>query len=596
MQIKYSFKGKDSRTQEIARNLNINSKLVQLIFNRGIKTEQEVKKFLYADQDDLYDPAQIKNIDKVYTKIREAIDNKLRIWIFGDYDCDGVTATAIMVLGLKKLGANIDYRLPDRLSEGYGMSIKAVNELYEKGCDLIITVDNGIKQNQEIALAKNLGIQTIVLDHHEPGACLPDADILIDLHIEGESYPFKELAGCGLAWKVINYIYKREGREKESFDLIDIAAIGTVADVVSLTDENRIIVKEGLKRINNFNYARKGINALKKIFNIDPFHASAQDIGFKIAPAINAPGRLLEKGAELALKLFLNEDIAEETANELYQVNEDRKEITIESMTKAEEIIEKMLDDKVLVIFVPNVPEGVVGLVSGRLTEKYNKPSIVFSQGHSCFKASARSIPQFNLIKGLDSVSDIFIKYGGHAQAAGMSIEESHEKIEELRRRLNDYADKIISDEAMIKNIEIEYELEANEIDQDFLEILEALEPCGQNNPKPVFSFKNFMAKEKNVPVLGWSHYSFMGKNQEHVRIFGPDNIEVVGFSLSDYYSALKHPTCMNIVGMPNESWFNGRMKVAIELISLENAFIKTKDIERKASLLSKMQVAANKI
>lgn len=596
MQIKYNFKGKDSRTQEIARNLNINSKLVQLIFNRGIKTEQEVKKFLYADQDDLYDPAQIKNIDKVYTKIREAIDNKLRIWIFGDYDCDGVTATAIMVLGLKKLGANIDYRLPDRLSEGYGMSIKAVNELYEKGCDLIITVDNGIKQNQEIALAKNLGIQTIVLDHHEPGACLPDADILIDLHIEGESYPFKELAGCGLAWKVINYIYKREGREKESFDLIDIAAIGTVADVVSLTDENRIIVKEGLKRINNFNYARKGINALKKIFNIDPFHASAQDIGFKIAPAINAPGRLLEKGAELALKLFLNEDIAEETANELYQVNEDRKEITIESMTKAEEIIEKMLDDKVLVIFVPNVPEGVVGLVSGRLTEKYNKPSIVFSQGHSCFKASARSIPQFNLIKGLDSVSDIFIKYGGHAQAAGMSIEESHEKIEELRRRLNDYADKIISDESMIKNIEIEYELEANEIDQDFLEILEALEPCGQNNPKPVFSFKNFMAKEKNVPVLGWSHYSFMGKNQEHVRIFGPDNIEVVGFSLSDYYSALKHPTCMNIVGMPNESWFNGRMKVTIELISLENAFIKTKDIERKASLLSKMQVAANKI
>lgn len=583
-------------SQKLSKKLNLPSLLCHLMWQRGIQTEDQIRKYLYGGIKDMYDPGLIRNIRIVYDMIMNAISNNKRIWIFGDYDCDGVTATAIMVLGLKQIGANVGYRLPDRLKEGYGMSEKAVNELYEKGCDLIITVDNGIRQIKEVELAKSLGMDVVILDHHEPGKDLPKADVIVDLHIEGETYPFKHLAGCGLAWKVIHYILREQGMEDKAYDLLDIAAIGTVGDVVSLTDENRIIVKEGLKRINNPRYNRRGINALKELFNVDPTRMSSMDIGFKISPSINAPGRLLEGGANISLSLLLETEPVTLVAQNMYDVNEKRKEITIRSMAKAEEIVKDMLDDKILVVFVPDVPEGVVGLVSGKLTEKYHRPSIVFSQGHGCYKASARSIEKFNLIESLNAVSDIFLKYGGHAQAAGMSLPEDMAKVDELRRRLNEYAKDKLSYSDLIPTVYIDDEINMANVDEAFLGILDQLEPCGQGNPKPVFKFIEFLAKEKQVKDVGWTHYTFMGKNQDHVRVYGPDNIEMVAFDLANYYESMNMPTCMNLIGVPSVNYFMGSKRITIEASQIENTFRKTSPVKQRANLLAMMQNAANNL
>lgn len=554
--------------------------VAQLLWGRGIREISEVKKYLYAGIKDLYDATAIRNIDEVFELIYDAIINHKRIDIFGDYDVDGVTSTAIMYLTLKDFGANVGFRLPDRLTEGYGMSIKAVEELHQKGCDLIITVDNGIKSHKEIALAKQYGMKVIVLDHHTPSDTLPDGDVIVDLHIKGETYPYIDLAGCGLAFKISCYLYEQFGYGMEGLKHIDLAAIGTIADVVPLTDENRIIVKEGLNYINNPAYDRVGIVELLSCFGVELGTLGSMDIAFKVGPALNAPGRLLERGAELSLSLLLTDDADEavDIAYQLFSTNEDRKEISRVSLEKAEEYIKdnNLLDDKVMVLFIPDVPEGVVGLVSGKITEKYNRPSLVFSEGHQYFKASARSIEKFDLYKALCTCDDLFVKYGGHPQAAGMTIEKDHAILSELRTRLNQYADTVLTDDDMVKEIFVDDVLEADEITFNLIKRLDVMEPFGQCNPKPVLYVRDYLTRKKRQKDGSWQPFLYMGANKNHLKLYGV-NSEAVGFDMVSKFDELGQPKRLDIIFTLSVNSFRGRETLQLEIVDFDGAKEQTK-------------------
>lgn len=549
--------------------------VAKILYRRGISSVEEAKTFLEACV--LHDPGEIKNIEKVYKIIDEVISKREKVYIFGDYDVDGITATAIMYNTLKELGADVYYRLPDRLTEGYGMTTTAVKELHEKGCSLIITVDNGISCHEEIAFAKELGMKVIIIDHHTPSETLPNADAIVDLHVKGETYPYVDLAGCGVAFKVSCYLYDQFGfGAEEGYKNIDLAAIGTVADVMPLTGENRTIVKEGLKLINSPEYDRIGIISLMNVFEIEIGTLTSMDIGFKLGPALNAPGRLLEEGADQALELLLcdEEDEAINIAMDLKEVNEKRKTVTQECLMYAEKHIEEenLLKDKVLVLFIPHIPEGVVGLVSGKLTEKYHRPSIVFSEGVEFYKASGRSIESFNLYEALRSCHDLFVSYGGHAQAAGMSMIKDEKKLKELRTRINQYADKTIKKEDLQKTIYVDETLKAEDINFSLIEKLSAMEPFGHMNPKPIFYVKGYKTVKKNRDGQ-WLPYLYMGEHNNHLKLYGESG-DVVGFDMVSKYEAAGRPKQLDLVFTLGVNNFMGRQFLQLEMIDFKPAQI----------------------
>lgn len=551
----------------------VTSRVARMLYDRGIVTIEQAEKYLYGSIKDMYDSSLIKGIDIATNIISESINNNEKIVIYGDYDCDGVTATSILYLTLKDIGADISYRLPDRLSEGYGMSMKVIDEFFKEGVKLIITVDNGIRGNGEIEWAKSLGMKVVVTDHHTPGDELPNADAIIDLHVKDETYPFNRLAGCGVAFKLACHLFEEYGFGKEEgYKYLDIAAIGTVGDVVDLVDENRIIVKEGLNFMKSEYYNRIGILELLKCFNAEAQNLTSMDFGFKIAPALNAPGRLLEHGAKMALQLLLTEDQEEASrlASQLYSINEERKEITKTSLIKAEQYIidENLQDDRVLVLFVPDVPEGVVGLVSGKITEKYHKPSIVFSEGHQYYKASARSPEYFNLYDGLYACRDLFVKFGGHAQAAGMSIEKNQKVLKKLRKRINEYAKGIIEEKDTIKTYNIDEVLNDDDLTMDFVEEISALEPFGMANPKPIFYIQDYTMVKKNKDGE-WVHFGYMGENGEHLKLYGMAS-DAIGFSMVEEFEALGQPKKVSLCFTLGVNYFMGFKKLQLELLDIK--------------------------
>ena len=420
------------------------SYMSNLFGNRNILDKESADFFVSADYDDLIDPFKAKGIKEAVTLAKEEITKGTKIAVFGDYDCDGVCSTGVMDEGLTTVGANFITRLPCRILEGYGISLNAIKELIADGVELIITVDNGIRANEEIKYAIERGIKVIVLDHHIIGETLPPANVIVDLHNDTETYGDKELAGVGVAFLFIRALYKMFRIDDEKCKkLLDLVAIGTVADCVPLVGQNRIIVREGLKLINSREYDRKGIlTILRK--NFITGHVTSTDIGFKIAPVINAPGRLLEHGADRAFNMIKNtNNNGADEAEFLMRVNQERKELTSEGVETARSYIEdnNLKDKKIIVLNLPNQPEGIIGLISGRITEEYWKPSIVFTDdAHGTLKASGRSIPNVDLYEALTSCGGLFVRYGGHEQAAGMSIQAKNLELldEGLNLFLND--------------------------------------------------------------------------------------------------------------------------------------------------------------
>lgn len=488
----------------LAMRLGVSPVAVRIMRNRGLLDEREMRKYLYGTLDDLYDPRQMKGMETAAGIIEKKLIEGKKIRIIGDYDIDGVCSTYILLKGFQRAAGNgqIDYEIPDRIRDGYGINESIIRQAAEDGIDTLVTCDNGIAALKEISIAKQLGMTVVVTDHHEVpvdayGQILPPADAVVDPKQDGETYPYHEICGAVVAWKLINVIYEDLGiPEHEWMELLEFAAIATVGDVMKLQDENRLIVKYGLKKIGSTK--NTGLRMLVEKNNLDINNLSAYHIGFVIGPCLNAGGRL--KSAKVALRMLLEQDPDRVSglADELKELNDVRKDMTAKGETEAIEQVERFyMSDKVLVVFLPECHESLAGIIAGRLREHFHKPSFVLTRGEQSAKGSGRSIEAYHMYQGLCEVSDLLVKFGGHPMAAGLSIEESD--IDEFRRRLNENA-KLTEDD-FVPQIWIDVPMPFEYVNEKIVDELKGLEPFGQGNEKPLFAQKSLTIR--NVRVLG---------------------------------------------------------------------------------------------
>lgn len=495
-------------TKKMAQELNCSEIVAKLLVNRGIIDKDIAFKFINPTVDNLYEPKIMKDIEKGAILIINAINKKLKILVVGDYDVDGVISTYMLYTSLLRCGAIVDYHIPDRIKEGYGINESIIRNAKENCVDVIITCDNGIAAIEQVKLAKELGITVIITDHHdiqfiekEDGNreyIIPSADAVINPKQLDCKYPFKYLCGAGVVFKFAQVLYdKMNIPETEAFKLLEYAAIATVCDVVDLTDENRIIVKNGLQLINKTNNI--GLKALFEETGISNKEITVYSLGFVVGPSINASGRLEQ--AIWALKLLLSKDLneAKDLAKKLHELNKERQDITSSGVDIAVQMIDYSIlkEDKVLVIYIPDIHESVAGIIAGRIRERYNVPAIILTKGNEGIKGSGRSIEEYNMFEELLKCKDILGRFGGHPMAAGLSLEE--EKIEILRKKLNENC--LLTDDDIIPKVVIDMQLPLSNVTIQLAEELETLEPFGKGNTKPLFAEKNI--KIQKAMILG---------------------------------------------------------------------------------------------
>ena len=508
------------RIVKIAKILNIHPIIAKLLYCRGYNDVDSVKSFISMESEMLCDPFQMKDMDKAIERIRLAIQNKEKITVYGDYDVDGVTSVCTLYLYLKSKGAIIDYYIPNRAGEGYGVSVSAIDQIKEGGTKLIITVDTGITANEEVAYAKSVGVDFVITDHHECHADAPEASAVVNPHRPDCEYPFKELAGVGVVFKLISayeekvYAKSRKDAALKIFsEYADLVAIGTIADVMPIKSENRIIVSYGLRMIENTE--RPGIVALMEASSAkDPqrndrakkrSRVTSGYVGYTLAPRINAAGRI--RSATLAVELFLSEDknTAIKIADELCNANKERQNEENKIIKEAYEKIEKMdLDNNpVIVLDADNWHHGVIGIVSSRITEKYSRPSILVSfegnEGETqsdsdVGKGSGRSIKGLNLVDALCYCQPHLLKFGGHELAAGLSVLRS--ELPNFREKINEYAKANLSNVDMIPTLEAECTIDFSDLNLYFAQQLQQLEPYGVGNPVPTFVMRGVYVNE----------------------------------------------------------------------------------------------------
>lgn len=496
---------------KLTSEYEINPLIARLLANRGIVNKKEASLFLKGTVNALNDASLMKDMKKAVSIIKDAIEEKKKIVIYGDYDCDGVCSTTILYRTLKKLGANFDYYIPNREDEGYGMNSDRIRKLKSEGAEVILTCDNGISAMEQVEVAKELGLTVIITDHHDIPYIekegnrinvVPNSDCVINPKQGNCEYPFKELCGAGVALKFSMELVNAMGRSfSEFYDLFQYAAIATICDVVELLGENRIIVKEGLKLINNTSSI--GLKALIKATGLEGKEIGEYHFGFVLGPCINATGRL--ETADLSVELLITEDekYAEELAKKLYDLNVERQELTFDSVESVISKVEEEIanGEKVILVYDEGIHESIAGIVAGRVRERFNLPAIVMTKGKDMPKGSARSIEGYNMFEELNKCKEYIEKFGGHPMAAGLSVKE--ENISLLRKALNSKC--TLSDEDIIPVIKIDSPLEIKYLDESLVEEIESLRPFGKGNGSPLFAVKNikvsrvfFIGKEKN--------------------------------------------------------------------------------------------------
>lgn len=514
----------------IGSRFNIDPVTARIIRNRDVTDMENVDMYLNGTLDRLHDPMMMKDMDKAVSVIASSIRDNKHIRIIGDYDIDGICSIYILFKGLKICGADVDYEVPDRIADGYGINENLIKQAYEAGVEVIITCDNGIAAASQIDYANELGMTVVITDHHDVPYeetdngrryIIPKAAAVVDPKQNDCRYPFKMLCGAGIAYKFIDCMVKEfQTGDSVMPELLQFAAIATVGDIVDLLDENRIIVKEGLKLIaNTENY---GLNALMSVTGVSRESINAYHIGFVLGPCLNASGRL--DSAKRALKMLVTDDRAEAErhAGELKDLNEERKKLTSEAVDKAVDMVENssLKDDKVLVIFLPDCHESIAGIVAGRIREKYYKPVIVLTRGEQEAKGSARSIESYNMFEKLSECKDLFTRFGGHPMAAGLSLPE--ENIPEFRRRINEHCN--LNEEDLTETVWIDVPMPLEYINEKLILELGGLEPFGKANPKPVFADKNISIR--NIRAIG--------KDKQYTRMtIAKDSgmvIDAVGF------------------------------------------------------------------
>lgn len=499
----------------MSEKYKISQLLCKLMVNRDIIDENIINSYINPVYKYLHSPKTMKDVVIAVDIIKRKIQENKKIRIIGDYDVDGIISVFILYTALKKCGANVDYEIPDRIKDGYGINENIVKVAYDEGVDTIITCDNGISAIDQIQYAKDLGLTVIVTDHHDVPFIEEDgvrtflssqADAIINpKQIECE-YKFKSICGAGVAFKLMEALYEEIGMDKEEcYKLIEFVAIATVCDVVDLIDENRIFVKNGLEMLNNSKNI--GINALKKACGLEDKEITAYYLGFVIGPCLNASGRLDSAKKGLELLLMEDDEEAKNLAQEIVDLNDARKNMTKEGVDRAINIIDStdINNDKILVVYIPDIHESLAGIVAGRVKEKYNKPTIILTKSEEGVKGSARSIEEYNMFEGLLACKELLDKFGGHPMAAGLSLQE--DKVDELRIALNNKCE--LTDEDLTRKIMIDSSLPLEYLNLHLIEELNVLEPFGKGNSKPVFGVRDakitkamLLGKDKNVLKL----------------------------------------------------------------------------------------------
>ncbi len=513
MESKWMLRTTKMDVKSLAKKVDLNPITVKIMVNREIDTVEKINKFINPTFSQFHDPLLMKDMGKGVSIIKNAIEQGEKIMIYGDYDADGVTSTVILYKALKNCNGKVSFYIPDRENEGYGMSSKRIEKIKEEGYNTIISCDNGISALEQVERAKELGMTVVITDHHElpfedvEGKRvykMPVADAVINPKRNDCEYPFKNLCGAGIAFKFSCALYEAMGISVESaYDLIEIAGIGTICDVVDLIDENRVIAKEALKLMNNTKNI--GLKTLKEILNIRN-EMSSYHVGFLIGPCINATGRL--ETAFLSVDLLLCEDIekAKELASTLVELNKKRQEMTNDSVEAIVNMVNSssLINDKVLVAYKEDVHESIAGIVAGRVREKFNVPTIILTKGKEMPKGSGRSIEEYNMFEELIKCKDLLHKFGGHPMAAGLSIKE--ENIALFREKLNELCE--LSEEDLIPKIRIDERLPLKYINFNLIEELHSLEPFGKGNNSPILA-------EKNIPI---ERISILGEKKNTLK------------------------------------------------------------------------------
>ena len=503
---KWFIKNKKADFDLIARTFGISPVLARLAVNRGVSSNEEMGRYLRPSMEHLHNPHQMKDIDKTCEILKRKIAEGKTIRIIGDYDVDGVMATYILCKALIKCGAKADYEIPDRIKDGYGINMQIVEMAVSDRIDTIITCDNGIAAREQVKFAKQMGMTVLITDHHDIpiGEPLPPADTIVNPKQETCGYPFKGICGAVVAYKLAEALYEAFGFEKKlaEEEFLEFAAIATVCDVMDLVNENRALVKHGIEKLKRT--SNMGLQALIRVNQLEFANLSAYHLGFVIGPCINASGRL--ESAKIALKLFLTEEKgkAELFAKELKMLNEERKQMTEENLEKAISIVEEtgLLEDKVLLVFIPECHESLAGIIAGRLRERYNRPTIVLTKGKEGLKGSGRSTPEYSMFEELSKCKEYLSKFGGHPMAAGLSLEE--ENLEPFRRALN--KNTTLTEEDLIPKVTFDMVLPLEEISLPLIREIDFLEPYGKENTRPLFAGKDIfvtgartIGQEKNM-------------------------------------------------------------------------------------------------
>lgn len=497
---------------KIAKKYNIDPVLARILRNRDVIEEEEIRKYLKGGRQDLYAPDLLKDMDKAVKLLCRKIKEGESIRVIGDYDADGICSSYILLRGLVACGGNVDTVIPHRIKDGYGLNDSLIEEAHSDGIDTIVTCDNGIAAAPQVAYAKELGMSVIVTDHHEIPYeedngkrvyILPEADAVVNPKQEECVYPYKNICGGVVAYKLVQSLFSSLHPENEMEiieELLEIAAFATVCDVMELRDENRIIVKCGLE---NMQHTRnQGLKALIEVCGLEGKMLSAYHIGFVLGPCINATGRLDTAGRALCLLNSRSRSEAVQIAAELKDLNDSRKEMTLKGTGEAMECIEKndWKEDKVLVVYLPECHESLAGIIAGRLREKYGRPVFVLTRGEDGVKGSGRSIEGYHMYEEMTACKEYFTKYGGHKMAAGLSMEE--ENVESFRRKINEVCR--LTEEDYEEKVHIDAAMPFSYLSKELIGELELLEPFGVGNSKPVFA-------QKNVHII---NARVMGKNQ----------------------------------------------------------------------------------
>lgn len=576
MQNKWFFKElnteEECKKETLIKETGLPSTIAKMLILRGITTKKDVESFFNPKLEDLHNPMLIKDMDKAVERLTTAIMQKENILVYGDYDVDGTTAVALVYKFLKPMICSpqvLDYYIPDRYNEGYGISFKGIDYAKEHNIKLIIALDCGIKAIEEVKYANSLGIDCIICDHHTTDSELPAAVAVLDCKRSDDDYPYKHLSGCGVGYKLMQaFAMYNKINVNEVNKHLDLLAVSIASDIVPITGENRILAYYGIRRLNEQPCC--GLKAIMEICEIDNNkEILINDIVFKIGPRINASGRM--KSGREVVELLISNDYSQAYAlsKNINSYNDERRNIDKNTTSEAEQAISETIDtnNPSIIVYNPNWHKGIVGIVASRLTEKYYKPTIVLTKANDMISGSARSIQGFDLYQAIDSCRDLLENFGGHTYAAGLSLKE--ENLDKFKQKFYEYVTNHITPELLIPTIEIDDVIQFKEIDSKFVDLLHKFEPFGPGNPKPYFCTKYIYDFD--------NHSKLVGQTKEHLKLEITDHsintrISGIAFKMSAFHDHLKNKQPIDIVYTIEKNNFFNPPKIQLMVKDIKKA------------------------